>query len=296
MQTRPPRNDDNKIMKVFVNEKIVDEKKAVVSVFDRGLLYGDGIFETMRAYGGRVFMLDEHIERLYNSAGIIDLNIRPDKKYIKYIIYRLLKVNRLSEAYIRLSVSRGTGRVGLDATTAESDSVVIIVKDFTPYPDKFYRKGVRLYTSSVRRNERSVLFKIKSLNYLNNIIARLEAQAAGATDALLLNSKDKVAESAVSNIFMVKKNLLVTPSIASGALPGITREAVLSLAGKAGLRPVQRQIGLRELKGANEIFLTNTLMEIMPVTRLDKKTIANGAPGPVTKKLHKAYKALTRGL
>ena len=241
-------------------------------------------------------MLDEHIERLYNSAVIIDLNIRPDNKYIKYIIYRLLKVNKLRDAYIRLSVSRGTGRVGLDATTAESDSIVIIVKDFTPYPDKFYRKGIRLYTSSVRRNERSVLFRIKSLNYLNNIMARLEAQAAGATDALLLNSKDKVAESAVSNIFMVKKNSIVTPSIASGALPGITRKAVLSLAGKAGLRPVERKIGLGELKAAKEIFLTNTLMEIMPVTRLDKKTISNGTPGPVTKKLHKTYKTLTRGL
>lgn len=282
-------------MKVFVNERIVDEKKAVVSVFDRGLLYGDGLFETMRSYNKEVLALEGHLDRLYNSASVIGMKIDIDRKYLKYIIYKLLKINRLKDAYIRLAITRGKGRVGLDATTARDQSVIIIVKKFKPYPDKFYKKGISLYTSYIRRNERSDLSRVKSLNYLNNILARMEAQRKDATDALLLNTKDEVAESAVSNIFMVKGKDLITPSLDSGILPGITREIVLSLSDRLGLKPIQRRMTLAELKSADEVFLTNTLMEIMPVVRIDNKKIKSSKPGSITKILHRMYKDLTVG-
>jgi len=280
-------------MKVFVNERIVDEKKAVVSVFDRGLLYGDGVFETMRSYKKKIFLLDRHLDRLYNSAEVIGMKIRLNRKYLKYIIYKLLKINRLKDTYIRLAVTRGEGTVGLGTTALKNQNVIIITKKFKPYPDKLYKKGVTLSVSSIRRNERSGLSGIKSINYLNNILARIEAQKNGATDALLLNTNDMVAESAVSNIFMIKKKSLVTPSIDSGILPGITREIVLSLADRLGLHPVEREIKLTELKNAKEVFLTNTLMEIMPVVKIDGKNIANGRPGSVTRSIHKAYRSLT---
>lgn len=277
-------------MKIYVNDRIVDEGKAKISVFDRGLLYGDGLFETMRSYGGRVHELDGHLDRLYSSARMININITKDAKYINHIIYKLLKINRLKDAYIRLAVTRGSGRVGLDTTTAKDQSMIIIVKEFTPYPDKFYKKGITLYTSSIRKNEKSILSRIKSLNYLDNIMARMEAQAAGANDALLLNTKDEVAESAVSNIFMIKGKGLITPPVESGALPGITRKIILLLAGRMGLRPVERRIKLAELKKAKEVFLTNTLMEIMPVIKIDGKIIASGRPGAVTRSIHKYYR------
>lgn len=280
-------------MKIFVNGKVVDGKKASLSVFDRGLLYGDGLFETMRSYGGVVFALDAHFCRLYDSGRLIGLNIEKNKKYLKAAIYKLLKINKLKNAYIRLAVTRGTGRVGLDATIALGQSLIIIVKDFTPYPAKLYKRGVSLYTSSVRRNEKSVLSRVKSLNYLNNIQARMEAQKRGATDALLLNTEKKVAESAVSNIFMIKGKKLITPPVESGALPGITRDMVLSLANYLKLYPVEANMDLRELKNAEEAFLTNTLMEIMPVVKIDKKTIGSGKPGPTTKSLHKLYRTIT---
>lgn len=283
-------------MKVFVNERIVEEEKAVISVFDRGLLYGDGLFETMRSYKGKVFALDRHLERLYESAKAIGIKIEKDKKYLKYIIYRLIKINRLKDAYIRLALTRGKGRVGLDTSTAKDQGVIIIVKKFKPYPDRFYKKGVSLYTSSIRRDEKSPLSKVKSLNYLVNIMARIEAQGEGADDALLLNTKRETAESAVSNIFMVKKRRLITPSVDSGILPGITREMILSLADRLKLHPVERRVKLIELKNAKEVFLTNTLMEVMPVVKIDERSIGKGRPGSVTRSIHTEYKRLTSSL
>lgn len=292
MRKRPLFN-----MKVFVNGKIVDEKRAVISVFDRGLLYGDGLFETMRSYDGKVLALDMHLDRLYRSSKTIGMRIYTKRKYLKDAIYKLIKINRLKDAYIRLAITRGKGRVGLDATTAKKLSIIIIVKRFKPYPVKYYKNGISLCTSKIRRNEKSDLSRVKSLNYLNNIIARTEAQRRGATDALLLNTKGEVAESAVSNIFMIKGRKLITPSIDSGILPGITREIVLSLGKRLNLYPSERHIKLTELKDADEIFLTNTLMEVMPVVKIDKRTIGDGRPGPLTKSIHTAYhKYLTKFL
>ena len=281
-------------MKIFVNEKIIDEKKAVISVFDRGMLYGDGLFETMRSYGGKVLALDKHLNRLYHSAGLINIKISKDKRYIKYIIYKLLRANRLKDAYIRLAVTRGKGRVGLDATTIVDQGMVIIVKRFAPYPQRLYKRGVSLFTSSIKRNEQSFLSNIKSLNYLSNIMARMEAQSLNADDALLLNTRGEVAESAVSNIFMIKGEDLITPTIKSGILPGITREIVLSMALKLGLRPAEKRIRPAELKKADEVFLTNTLMEVLPVRKIDDKLIKNGKPGSITKSVHQLYRKYSK--
>ena len=283
-------------MKVYVNGKIIDEKKAVISVLDRGLLYGDGLFETMRSYNGMVLALDRHLQRLYRSAGMIGLKIYSSRRYIKKGIYKLLRVNRLKDAYIRLAVTRGKGRVGLNTTAVKGQSLIIIVKKFTPYPRECYEKGISLATVSIRRDERSYLSTIKSLNYLNNILARIEAQGKGADDALLFNTKGKIAESAVSNIFMIRGDRLITPSVDSGILPGITREIVLSIAHKAGLRPVAGFISLAELKGADEVFLTNTLMEIMPVIKINKKRIGSGRPGFLTRAVRDVYADRCRGI
>jgi branched-chain amino acid aminotransferase len=204
-------------------------------------------------------------------------------------MHRLLVVNKLKDAYIRLTVTRGMGRVGLDATTAKGCSIAAVTKKFEPYPDKFYKKGITLRTSSVRRDEKSPHSGLKTLNYLSNILARMEAQRAGADDALMLNTRREVAETAVSNIFMVKGRDLITPSADSGILPGITREIVLNLADRAGLRHIERHLKPDELKKAKEVFLTNTLMEVMPVAKIDDKKIGAGRPGPVTKRLHKLY-------
>ena len=269
-------------MKVYVNGKIVPESGAKLSVFDRAFLYGDGVFETMRSYAGTVFRLDEHINRLFASAKAIDLKIPLARPQIKNVILRLLKINRLGDAYIRMAVSRGEGRVGLDARTAKSSNVVIITKKFTPYPRHLYEKGLSVAISSARANEGSPLSRIKSINYLNNIIARIEAQKKGYNDALLLNNKGEVSSGAVSNIFIIRGQKLATPSLESGALAGVTRAEIIKIAPRAGLKVKEKRISARELMGADEAFFTNTLMEVMPVTGIGRKKIGNGRVGRYT--------------
>ena len=278
-------------MKIFVNERMVDEEKARISVLDRGFLYGDGLFETMRSYKGEVLWLDRHLDRLYRSSDIIGMRINRDKKYLKYIIYKLLKVNNLKDAYIRLCVTRGKGRIGLESTAIRDQGLVVMAKKFEPYPDRFYKKGVSIKTSTIRRNELSDASKVKSLNYMDSILARIEAQGEGGDDALLLNTKGFVAESAVSNVFMIKRKSLMTPSLDSGALPGVTREIILSLAKELDLVPVEKHIKFDDLKRASEVFLSNSLMEIMPVASIDDKKIGKGRPGPITKSILKLYRS-----
>ncbi len=278
-------------MKVFVNGKVVDERRASVPVSDRGFLYGDGLFETMRSYDGKVFKLDGHLKRLYDGAKIIKLKIPLSKIGIKNAIYRLLRVNKLEDAYIRLAVSRGEGRVGLDATTARTANIVIITKPFTPYPAELYKKGLSVFISSVRRNENSPLSRIKSINYLNNIAARMEAQKKGYNDAILLNNKGKIACGAVSNIFTINKNTLLTPSVASGILSGITKTEIIKIARKLGLKVQEKEINRNEIFKMSEVFFTNTLMEIMPVTKVNGKRIGDGRVGNITKELGEYYAA-----
>ena len=281
-------------MKVFVNGKIVNESKAKLPVFDRAFLYGDGLFETMRGYAGAIFKLEAHLKRLYDSAKIIKLKVPLARPELKKVIYRLLRVNRLKNAYIRLAVSRGEGRVGLNATTAKSSNIVIITKKFHPYPAELYERGLSVGVSGVRRNEQSPLSAMKSINYLNNIIARIEAQGKGYDDAILLNSKDEVACGAVSNIFMIKRGVLLTPSVASGVLPGITRGVIFKIAPNAGFKIKERKITTQELLSADEVFFTNTLMEVLPVTRINRKKIGSGCTGHNTEIIHNLVRTETK--
>ena len=277
-------------MKVWINGKIVSGKDAKVSVFDRGFLYGDGVFETMRSYDGIIFKADEHLDRLYNSLRIIKIKIPYSKLLLERHIYKTLEVNKLNNAYIRVTVTRGTGAVGLAKIDHMKPAVIIIVKNFAPYPTKMYRNGLKVKIVKIRQNENSPISKIKSISFLNYILARFEAKKSGFDDAIMLNSKGMVCESTVSNIFLLKGRQLITPSLESGILPGITRKTILGLASKVGLTAKEKQITAKELYSADEIFLTNSLMEVMPVVNVDNRRIGTGRPGIFTKKLHLAYK------
>ena len=277
-------------MKIFINGKISPKSKAKLSIFDRGFLYGDGLFETLRSYSGKVFMLNRHLDRLYNSAKIINLKIPINKAKMKMAIYRLLRVNKLKDAYIRLAVSRGEGRVGLDATTTQSSNIVIIAKKFYPYPGILYKKGLNVAICNVKRNEGSVLSRIKSLNYLNNIVARIDAQKKGFNDAILLNNRGNVCCGAVSNVFLINKNTIFTPSLREGVLAGIVRELIIKIAPKNGFRVKETVITPTQLMGADEVFFTNTLMEILPVSKVNNRRIRDGKVGKKTKLLQELLK------
>lgn len=277
-------------MKIWLNGKIVNGKDAKVSVFDRGFLYGDGVFETMRSYKGIVFKLDEHLNRLYRSFGIIKIKIPYSEGLLKKQIYKMLKINKLKDAYVRVTATRGEGTVGLSKIDCSSPTVVIIAKKFTPYPAQMYRDGVMVKVVNTRQNENSPVSKIKSISFLNYILARLEAKEKGFDDAVMLNSRGQVAESTVSNVFLVRGRYLITPSLKSGILPGITRGVILKLAPRLGLNAKEKAVGPEELYAADEIFLTNSLMEIMPVVKVGNRIIGTGRPGIVTHRIHREYK------
>lgn len=276
-------------MKIWINNRIVDAKDAKISVFDRGFLYGDGVFETMRGYDGVVFKVDEHLNRLDRSLGVVKIKIPYTKAALKKRIHRLLKINKLKNAYIRLTVTRGEGTVGLAKTNCKNPTTVIVAKKFTPYPAGMYKRGARVKIVKTRQNENSPVSGIKSVSFLNYILARLEAKEAGFDDAVMLNSKGQVCESTVSNIFLVKGRRLMTPLVKNGSLPGITRNAILESAPKVGLRAIEKTIRPGELYGADEVFLTNTLMEVMPVVWVDNHKIGSGKPGIFAKRLGLEY-------
>jgi len=280
-------------MKIWINGKLVNKKAATVSIFDRGFLYGDGVFETMRSYGRAVFKIDEHLSRLCNSLRVAKIKIPHSKSFLKKQIYRMLKINRLSNAYIRLTVTRGIGTVGLARIKGGKPTVVIFVNKLTPYPGKMYKDGITTRIVKIRQNENSPISGIKSVGFLNNILTRLEAKEEGCDDAIMMNSKGLICESTVSNIFLVKGKKLITPSLESGVLPGITRSAILKMAKKVKLKTKQARVTRTALYSADEIFLTNSLMEVMPVAKVDNRIIGKGKPGPITKKIHNEYKKLT---
>lgn len=279
-------------MHVYINNSLVHESEAKVSVFDHGFLYGDGIYETMRSYDGVVFMLDEHIQRLHRSASFIQLAIPKSAKEIKPAIHKTLKANSLKNAYVRLTVSRGSGKIGLDPALCAKPTFVIVTNEFKDYPVPFYKKGVKLIISSVKRNLKEALNpQIKSLNFLNNILAKIEAKKKNAYEALMLNSQGCLTEGTICNVFFVlkKKNkaVLCTPSIDCGILDGITRNIVLELAKKNGIAVKEGKFKKEDIYRASEVFITNTTMEIMPVCKVDSVSYQVGT---VTKLLHKAYK------
>lgn len=274
-------------MYVFLNDMIVPEPEARVSVYDHGFLYGDGVYETMRAYGGIVFMLDEHIGRLGRSAGFIKLNI-PERDFIRATVYKTIAANKLSDAYIRITVSRGKGPVGLDPELCGETTYVVIAKEFSPYPKSYYRDGTRLILAKTRRNLIGAINpKIKSLNFLNNILARIEAKERGAHEAIMLNAEGLIAEGTVSNLFFVRDGILCTPSEETGILDGITRGIIISLAKRNGIDLEEGMFRPADLLSATEVFFTNTTSEVMPVSRVDD--VKYGI-GEVTRTLRKLYR------
>jgi branched-chain amino acid aminotransferase len=282
-------------MLVNVNGKLVPKEKAVISVFDHGLLYGDGVFEGIRAYNGRVFRLGQHLDRLYDSAKAILLSPPLTKAAMRAEILKTLAANGLKDAYIRPVFTRGEGDLGLSPTLCRKPTYFIITDLIRLYPDATYRDGLALITVPTRRNVAEALSpKIKSLNYLNNILAKIEAGQRGALEAILLTQDGYVAECTADNLFILRKGRLLTPPTWQGALEGVTREAVLELAHKAGLKAAEEPITRYDIYTAQEAFMTGTAAEIVPVTSLDGRAIGSGLPGPVTKKLMAGFKALTR--
>ena len=281
-------------MKVFVDGKFVDEKKAVVSVFDHGLLYGDGVFEGIRAYNGRVFKLSEHVDRLFYSAKAILLKIPMSHRAICEAVRAACKRNKIRDGYIRLVVTRGAGTLGLDPNRCSNPQVIIIADKIQLYPETFYKKGLEIVTVPTTRNHTNAVNPaIKSLNYLNNILAKIEAINAGCVEAIMLNSQGFVAECTGDNVFMLKGGQLLTPPLAAGALYGITRSVAIELAESLGIEAKEPNLTRYDLYNADEVFITGTAAEVVPVVKIDGRQIGSGKPGKLTKKLIKAYQDLT---
>lgn len=275
-------------MLVYLNGKIIPSEKALISVFDHGFLYGDGVYETMRSYKGVVFKIDEHINRLYKSASLISLDLPEDRSILKNAVYKTLHANSLKDAYIRLTISRGEGDIGLDPELCKEPTVVIITKEFKGYPKTLYKKGIKLIIANIRRNHKKSLDpQIKSLNFLNNILAKIEAKRAGAYEALMLNINGKIAEGTISNVFFVKDDVIFTPSAKCGILDGITRQTVIEIIRKSGFRFKEGFFNEKEIYSAKEVFITNTTMEVMPVSKIDDNEYQIGK---ITKTLHELYK------
>lgn len=283
-------------MKVFLNGQLVDKENAVLSVFDHGLLYGDGVFEGIRAYKGRVFKLREHLDRLFNSARAIMLTVPCTKKELEANVLSTLRANRLQDAYIRLVVTRGVGDLGLDPRKCPKASLFIITDKISLYPQELYDKGLSVITSSVRRNIPEALNPcIKSLNYLNNVLAKAEASRQGAPEAIMLNREGYVAECTGDNIFLIKENTLITPPTSAGALEGITRNVVMDIAhNKLKLLVKEELFTPYHVYIAEDVFLTGTAAEVIPVTEVDGRVIGDGRPGKTTLRLIEEFRKLTR--
>jgi branched-chain amino acid aminotransferase len=278
---------------IYINGELVPRREARISPFDRGILYGYGLFETMRSYGGYVFSLDRHLARLMHSAEKLGLAALLDPAALEQAIHRTLEVNKLSDARIRLTVLAGEGERGLAPPTSGILTIMVVAEELVLPPPQAYEDGIRAAVVSVRRDSQSPLSGIKSIGYLDNLLAHSEAVAAGADEAILLNEQDFVAECSTSNIFLVVEGRLLTPSAESGILPGITREVVLELALNLGIAvDEEEEIPLAQLLRANEAFLTNSIVEVMPIAEVNGKPIGTGKPGEVTKRLMAAYREL----
>lgn len=279
---------------IYLNGKYVPEGRAVVSVFDHGLLYGDGVFEGIRAYHNRVFKLKEHIIRLYESAHSIGLNIPLTKAEMEEVVLETCRRNGLKDGYIRLVVSRGPGDLGLDPRKCPEPTIFCIAASIQLYPQMLYEKGLELVTVATRRNlPEACNPRVKSLNYLNNIYAKMEANLMNAPEAVLLNQEGYVAEATGDNIFIVKKGVLITPPAYAGILEGITRNTVMEIARSKGI-PVEEKLFTRhDIYTADECFLTGTAAEVIPAVKLDGRVIGSGHPGEMTRELIRAYRELT---
>ncbi len=280
-------------MLIYIDGEFLPRAEAKISVFDHGLLYGDGVFEGIRCYNGFVFKLDEHLERLYDSAKSLMLQIPISIDEMKQNVLETLRRNQLREGYIRLIVTRGIGDLGLDPDKCPNPLVIIIADKIKLYPQHFYENGLEIVTVSVRRNyPEAINPRIKSLNYLNNILAKIEAKQSGAVEALMLNNDGYVVECTGDNIFWIKNEIIVTPPPHIGILEGVTRNSVIALAREAGFQVEERVFTRHDLYVADECFLTGTAAEVIPVVKLDQRVIGDGKPGKVTQKLIAAFRHL----
>ena len=282
-------------MKIYLNGKLVPERQAKISVFDHGLLYGDGVFEGIRSYNGRVFELDSHVDRLYDSAKAIALEIPMTRAGMKSAVVRTCAANKTMDGYIRLVVTRGVGTLGLNPYLCKKPQVIIIAADIQLYAKKLYDEGLSIVTvGTVRNLSEAVNPRIKSLNYLNNILAKIEAINSGCMEAVMLNSQGAVAEATGDNIFIVRGNSLITPDVSEGILEGITRNTVMTLARDMGLTVSESRLSRYDLYTADEVFLTGTAAEVIGVVDIDRRQIGEGTPGPITRQLVKRYRQHAR--
>ena len=282
-------------LKVFINGKQYDKEDAKISVYDHGLLYGDGVFEGMRSYGGKVFKLREHLDRLWDSAKAIWLEIPMSKDEVGPAGHEILKGNGIADGSTSRARTRGAGSLGLDPNRTSDPQVIVIADRITLYPQEFYDNGLEIVTVSTLRNHPAALSpRIKSLNYLNNIMAKLEGLQAGCVEALMLNHKGEIAECTGDNIFLVRDGVLSTPSVESGILEGITRGVVIDLARNAGITVREVPLTKHDVYIAHECFLTGSAAEVVPVVKVDKRIIGSGEPGPMTRELNARFRELTR--
>jgi len=282
-------------MKIYIDGQYYDERSAKISVFDHGLLYGDGVFEGIRAYHGRVFKLKEHIDRLFCSAKAILLTLPLSHADITRAVVETCRRNRVRDGYIRLVVTRGVGTLGLNPNGCKKPSLIIIAGKIQLYPEELYAKGMEIITVPTTRNLHSALNPaIKSLNYLNNILAKIEANNAGCEEAILLNAEGFVAECTGDNLFLVRNGQLFTPPLSAGTLYGITRGVVIDLARDEGLAVTEPNLTRYDVFNADECFLTGTGAELIPVVKVDGRTIGSGRPGPITRRFEAKYHALTQ--
>ena len=284
-----------KFSQIYIDGKFYAEGDAKVSVFDHGLLYGDGIFEGIRFYNGRVFRLEEHLERLWDSARSICLGIPMSQRAMTEALLETIRQNDLREGYIRLLVTRGVGNLGLNPEQCKKPSVIIITAQIALYPEAVYRNGLSVVTCATRRTNPSALNPaVKSLNYLNNVMARIEANLANADEALMLNDEGNVAECTADNVFIVKRGHIFTPPITAGALRGITRAVVFEIAAETGIKVTESDITRHDVFIADEAFLTGTAAEIIPVVKADGRPIGTGKPGPITARMIARFREMTR--
>ena len=282
-------------MKIYIDGAFYAEGEAKVSVFDHGLLYGDGVFEGIRFYNDRVFKLPEHIDRLYDSAQAICLTIPLGKEEMTKALLETVRQNQLHDGYIRLIVTRGVGNLGLSPDRCKTPTIIIIASTIALYPEELYQRGLDVITCGTRRVSPGALSpSIKSLNYLNNIMAKIEANQAGAGEGLMLNEQGYVAECTGDNVFVIKRGEIFTPPISAGGLRGITRAVIFDIAADLGLKITEPELTRYDLYVADECFLTGTAAEVIPVVKLDSRAIGGGKPGPITAKIITKFRELAQ--
>jgi branched-chain amino acid aminotransferase group I len=277
---------------VYLNGSLIPRRRALISVLDYGFLYGYGLFETMRAYQSRVFLLDRHLNRLAEAA--VQLGLPVSVPELAGAVTDTIQANGLENARIRITISGGEGSLIPDLATCKSATVLVMAAPYQPSPARIYHSGLRAITVSNRRNSQSPLSRLKTANYMESILARQYANNAGFDEALLLNEKGMLAEASMSNLFLVKHGAIMTPDLASGVLPGITRRAVIELAAKLDIDTVELEIPPEAINEADEAFLTNSLIEVMPLVEIDGRPVAGGQPGAITAKLLKEYRLMVR--